>query len=146
MCVCVCMCDIHLESWNHNILTTGRMVCFQPGYFMVFFLYTKNSPLHICMKPEGVFPAEATCIQDPARNGRRMGTRWSPGTVCMRASKLFPSNGPGGSVVQDPPANAGDTASVLGQGRSDLSRDSSARSPSDRPRDNYAPEPQVLSP
>ena len=144
--MCVCVCDTHLESWNHNILTTGRMVCFQPGYFIVFFLYTKNSPLHICMKPEGVFPAEATCIQDPARNGRRMGTRWPLGTVCTRASKALSQQRPWWPSGSGSTCQCRDTGSVLGQGRSDLSRDSSARLPSDGPRDNYAPEPQVLSP
>ena len=40
---------------------------------------------------------------------------------------------PGGSVVKNPPANAGDTGSIPGPGRSHMLQD------------NYAHEPQLLS-
>ena len=41
---------------------------------------------------------------------------------------------PGGAVVENPPANAGDTGSSPGLGRSHM------------PRSNWAREPQLLSP
>ena len=48
--------------------------------------------------------------------------------------KMYKRGFPGGTVVKNPPANAGDTASSPDRGRSHM------------PRSNYARAPQLLSP
>ena len=48
--------------------------------------------------------------------------------------KIFPRDFPAGAVVKNPPANAGDTGSIPGPGRSHM------------PRSNYARAPQLLKP
>ena len=53
---------------------------------------------------------------------------------------------PGGAVVKNPPANAGDTGSSPGPGRSHMPRSNSARAPQRLSLHSRAREPQLLSP
>ena len=53
---------------------------------------------------------------------------------------------PGGSVVKNPPANAGDTGSSPGPGRSHMPRSNEARAPQLLSLHSRAHEPQLLSP
>ena len=53
---------------------------------------------------------------------------------------------PGGAVVKNPPANAGDTGSSPGPGRSHMSQSSQARAPQLLSLRSGAHEPQLLSP
>ena len=53
---------------------------------------------------------------------------------------------PGGTVVKNPPANAGDTGSSPGPGRSHMLRSSSARAPQLLSLRSRAREPPLLSP
>ena len=52
---------------------------------------------------------------------------------------------PGGAVVKNPPANAGDTGSIPGLGRSRMSRSNNAREPQLLSLHSRAREPQLLS-
>ena len=53
---------------------------------------------------------------------------------------------PGGAVVGNPPANAGDTGSSPGPGRSHMPRSNEARAPQLLSLRSRAREPQLLSP
>ena len=53
---------------------------------------------------------------------------------------------PGGTVVKNPPANAGDTGSILGLGRSHMPRSKKARVPQLLSLHARVREPQLLSP
>ena len=53
---------------------------------------------------------------------------------------------PGGTVVKNPPANAGDTGSIPGPGRSHMQRSNWARAPQILSPRYRAREPQPLSP
>ena len=53
---------------------------------------------------------------------------------------------PGGAVVKNPPANAGDTGSSPGLGRSHMPRSNWARAPQLLSLHSRAHEPQLLSP
>ena len=53
---------------------------------------------------------------------------------------------PGGTVVKNPPANAGDTGSIPGPGRSHVRWSSQARAPQLLSLCSRAQEPQLLSP
>ena len=53
---------------------------------------------------------------------------------------------PGGAVVKNPPANAGDTGSSPGLGRSHMLRSNYARAPQLLSLRSRAREPQLLSP
>ena len=44
--------------------------------------------------------------------------------LCLAVEKLRPRDFPGGPVVKNPPANAGDTGSIPGLGRSHMPRSS----------------------
>ena len=53
---------------------------------------------------------------------------------------------PGGAVVKNPPANAGDMGSSPGLGRSHMPRSNSARAPEQLSLCSRAHEPQLLKP
>ena len=53
---------------------------------------------------------------------------------------------PGGTVVKNPPANAGDTGSSPGPGRSHIPQSNKARAPQLLSLHSRAREPQLLSP
>ena len=53
---------------------------------------------------------------------------------------------PGGTVVKNPPANAGDTGSIPGPGRSHMPRSNKARAPQLLSLCSRVREPQLLSP
>ena len=53
---------------------------------------------------------------------------------------------PGGAVVENPPANAGDTGSILGPGRSHMPQSNEAHVPQLLSLSSRAREPQLLSP
>ncbi|KAJ8786157.1 hypothetical protein J1605_006513 [Eschrichtius robustus] len=70
------------------------------------------------------------------RNGGGKWRRPSPEVTCIKGSTVLNTSSagfPGGTVVENPPANAGDTGSSPGLGRSHM------------PRSNWAREPQLLS-
>ena len=57
----------------------------------------------------------------------------------------MPWDFPGGAVVENPPANAGDTGSIPGPGRSHMPRSNSARAPQLLSLCSRVREPQLLS-
>ena len=60
--------------------------------------------------------------------------------------KKHPWGFPGGTVVKNPPAKAGDTGSSPGPGRSHMPRSNKARAPQLLSLRSRAREPQLLSP
>ena len=67
-------------------------------------------------------------------------------TQFSRASKEQDWGFPGGAVVKNPPANAGDMGSSPGLGRSHMPRSNEARAPQLLSLRSRAREPQLLSP
>ena len=66
---------------------------------------------------------------------------------CYRAEARIEIQGfPGGAVVKNPPANAGDTGSSPGPGRSHMPRSNSARAPQLLSLHSGARVPQLLEP
>ena len=59
---------------------------------------------------------------------------------------MFYRDFPGGAVVRNPPANAGDTGSSPGLGRSHMPRSNEAHEPQLLSLHSRAHEPQLLSP
>ena len=64
----------------------------------------------------------------------------------MEIQKRGDRDFPGGTVVKNPPANAGDTSSSPGPGRSHIPRSNKARAPQLLSLRSTAHEPQLLSP
>ena len=67
-------------------------------------------------------------------------------TTCLQSEKHGSGDFPGGAVVKNPPASAGDTGSSPGPGRSHMPRSNSARVPQLLSLRSRAREPQLLSP
>ncbi|KAJ8790001.1 hypothetical protein J1605_004753 [Eschrichtius robustus] len=64
----------------------------------------------------------------------------------LTATRESPRDFPGGVVVKNPPANAGDRGSIPGPGRSHVPRSNKARVPQLLSLHSRAREPQLLSP
>ena len=77
-----------------------------------------------------------------------LGKRWSRGIGSCTPSHQKECKGgfPGGAVVKNPPANAGDTGSSPDPGRSHMLQSSEAREPQLLSLRSRAREPQLLSP
>ena len=69
-----------------------------------------------------------------------------PRELITRLHKDLYMDFPGGAVVENPPANAGDTGSSPGPGRSHMPRSNEALAPQLRSPCSRACEPQLLSP
>ena len=66
--------------------------------------------------------------------------------VSLRKRKNTDLGFPGGAVAKNPPANAGDTGSIPGQGRSHVPRSNKSRAPQLLSLRSRSHEPQLLKP